>query len=111
MPDLEELWINAKNKAGAEQKLIRKYGSFTVLAIDGWLLNKPSESLRVMLLELMERRYGVSSTIFCTKFMQKDWHARLGSGVHADAIIDIVHNAHWVKSGKANMRDKLNNDI
>lgn len=112
MPDLEELWLNAKGKAGAEQKLIKKYGNFTVLVMDEWLLNKPSESFRMMLLELMERRYGVSSTIFCTQFMRKDWHARLGGGVHADAIMDrIIHNAHWIESGKANMRAKLNEDI
>lgn len=112
MPELEELWANAKSKVGAEQKLIKKYGNFTVLVIDEWLLNKPSESFRMMLLELMERRYGASSTIFCTQFMQKDWHARLGGGVHADAIMDrIVHNAYWVNSGKANMRAKINKDI
>jgi len=41
-----------------------------------------------LLLELMERRYGQASTVFCTQYQQKDWHQRLGSGVHADAIMD-----------------------
>lgn len=35
----------------------------------------------------MELRYGTASTVFCTKFKKKDWHPRLGGGVHADAIM------------------------
>lgn len=32
--------------------------------------------------------------------VKKDWHKRLGSGVHADAIRDrIVHNTTWVDTG------------
>ena len=45
----------------------------------------------------MELRYGTASTVFCTQLKKKDWHPRLGGGVHADAIMDrIVHNAVWV---------------
>ncbi|WP_304481772.1 hypothetical protein [Cryobacterium sp. M23] len=37
---------------------------------------------------------------------QKDWHQRLGSGVHADAIMDrIIHNTIWVETGTYNMRE------
>lgn len=50
------------------------------------------------------------STIFCTQYQKKDWHARLRGGVHADAIMDgIVHNAVWLDSGEVNMRAKLSN--
>ena len=35
----------------------------------------------------------------------EDWHARLGGGVHADAILDrIIHNVDIVFAGKLNMR-------
>ncbi len=45
--------------------------------------------------------------VFCTQFKKKDWHPRLGGGVHADAIMDrIVHNAVWVDMGEANMRQR-----
>jgi hypothetical protein len=33
--------------------------------------------MRGMLLELMERRYGETSTVFCSQYQQKDWHQRL----------------------------------
>ncbi len=61
--------------------------------IDEWLLDPPTDDVRSMLLELLERRYDATSTVFCTQYAKKDWHQRLGSGVHADAIMDrIVHN-------------------
>lgn len=45
----------------------------------------------------MEVRYGIGSTIFCTQYRKKDWLARLGADVRADAIMDrIVHNTVWV---------------
>ena len=51
---------------------------------------------------------GTGSTIFCTQYRKKDWHARLGADVRADAIMDrIVHNTVWVDMGDFNMREKL----
>lgn len=50
---------------------------------------------------------GISTSIvFCTQYSQKDWHQRLGSGVHADAIMDrIIYNTIWVETGTYNMRE------
>ena len=72
MPDLEETWVAAQDTTGAAAKFLRKYASFTLLVIDEWLLDRPTESMRGMLLELMERHYGGSSTVFCTQYQQKD---------------------------------------
>ncbi|RFA11695.1 ATP-binding protein [Subtercola boreus] len=106
MPDLEEAWVAAQDTTGGSGKFLRKYASFTLLVIDEWLLDRPTESMRGMLLELMERRYGETSTVFCTQYQQKDWHQRLGSGVHADAIMDrIIHNTITVETGTYNMRE------
>ena len=44
--------------------------------------------------------------MFCTQYPKKDWHQRLGGGVHADAIMDrIVHNTIWIETGNTNMRE------
>lgn len=107
MPDLEEEWRQAEDKPLGQNKFLKKYGSFSVLVIDEWLLDPPKGAFLRMLLELMERRYGSTATVFCTQYKQSDWHARLGSGVHADAIMDrIVHNTIWVETGSYNMREK-----
>ena len=94
--------------APAGRGTTRKYAAFQVLVLDEWLLDRPDELFRGFLLELMGARYGTASTVFCTQFRQKGWHARLGGGVHADAIMDrIVHGAAWVGMGEMNMRKEL----
>ncbi|RCS81238.1 ATP-binding protein [Brachybacterium alimentarium] len=108
MPDLEESWAAAQDKPGGREKWLRKYSTFTVLVIDEWLLDETSDEIRSMLLELLERRYDAVSTVFCTQYAKKDWHQRLGSGVHADAIMDrIVHNTIWITTGEMNMREHI----
>ena len=103
-PDLEDLWRESRERPGGERKLVRKYEAFGLLVVDEWLLDRPDTEFRSMLLEL---RYGTASTVFCTQFKKKDWHPRLGGGVHADAIMDrIARNAAWVDMGEANMRQR-----
>ena len=65
MPDLEESWATAQDKPGGREKWLRKYSTFAVLVIDEWLLDEPSDEIRSMLLELLERRYDTVSTVFC----------------------------------------------
>ena len=106
MPDLEESWATARDRPAGKEKWLRKYAAFTLLVIDEWLLDSPDDSIRGMLLELLERRYDAASTVFCTQYPKKDWHQRLGGGVHADAIMDrIVHNTIWIETGNTNMRE------
>src|SRR5699024_12728558 len=107
MPDLEEAWAVAKDKPLGTTKFLRKYAAFTLLVIDDWLLDHPDESMRSMLLESLERRCDATSTVFCTQCAKQAWHQRLGSGVHADAIMDrIVHNTIWVDTGTHSMREQ-----
>lgn len=107
MPDLEEAWAVAREKPQGQTKFLKKYVNYTLLVIDEWLLDHPDERMRSMLLELLERRYDTASTVLCTQYAKKDWHQRLGSGVHADAIMDrIVHNTIWVDTGSHNMRQQ-----
>lgn len=106
--DLEDLWRESRDSPGGEQKLLRKCGASGLLVIDELLLERPDELFGGMLLELFELRYGWASTVLCAQFRKKDWHLRLGGGVHADAIMDrIVHNAVWLEMGDMNMRQAM----
>lgn len=106
MPDLEEAWLASFDKSGGKEKFLRKFAAYHLLVIDEWLLDEPGETMRGMLLELLERRYDAVSTVFCTQYAKKDWHQRLGGDVHADEIMDrIVHRTIWVETGEANMRE------
>ncbi|MBW8381788.1 MAG: ATP-binding protein [Youngiibacter sp.] len=88
------------------QKLLKKYTAYHLLILDEWLLEEISDDEQHFLFELIERRYGVASNIFCTQFRNDEWHKRLGGGVHADAIMDrIVHNSVYIETGSLNMRE------
>lgn len=54
MPDLEESWATARDKPAGKEKWLRKYAAFTLLVIDEWLLDSPTDEVRSMLLELLE---------------------------------------------------------
>lgn len=105
IPDLLMLRDEATLVPLGISKLLRKFTNYKLLILDEWLLDDLTEEEQHFLFELIERRHDNSSTIFCTQFKKEDWHARLGGGVHADAMMDrIVHNAAWMFTGNLNMR-------
>jgi DNA replication protein DnaC len=106
VPDLMAEWEDAFGKSQGVKKLLRKYSNYKCLVLDEWLLETPDERQCHFLLELIERRYNESPTVFCTQFHRKDWHGRLGGGVAAEAVMDrIVHNCIWLETGKFNVRE------
>jgi DNA replication protein DnaC len=105
IPDLLMLRDEATLAPQGMSKLLKKFASYKLLIRDECLLDDLSEEEQHFLFELIERRHETSSTIFCTQFRKKGWHARLGGGVHADAIMNrIVHNAAWMFTGNLNIR-------
>jgi hypothetical protein len=58
----------------------------------------------------MEHRCESGTTVFATQYAKKDWRARLGGGVHADAIMDgIIHGAIWINAGTISMTEHNRN--
>ena len=107
MPDLAAQVTVASNKPGGVPKLVRKYATYNLLAIDEWLVDKPDELFKRFLLELMELRYDTVSTALATQLATKEWHRQLGGDTIADTILDrIVHNAIWINTGEYNMRQR-----
>lgn len=112
IPDLLMLRDEASLIPQGIPKLLKKFANYKLLILDEWLLDDLTDEEQFFLFELIERRHDTSSTVFCTQFMKEDWHARLGGGVHADAMMDrIVHNASWLFTGKLNMRQFYAKDI
>ena len=106
MPDLLTLYEEASVSKTGVSKLLTKWANYDLLILDEFLLNDLTQPEQLFLFELIERRYDKTSTMFCTQYRMEDWHARLGGGVHADAILDrIVHNVGVVYSGRLNMRE------
>ncbi len=106
LPDLlVEITIARGN--GTYQEVMKKYKKVSLLILDEWLLYSLKESEARDLLELIEARNKVSSTIFCSQFDVNEWHTSLYDLTMADAICDqIVYNSHTVKIEGDSMRKK-----
>lgn len=62
-----------------------------------------------LIFEIMERRSGNYSTIFCILYKENEWFKRLGENTLANSLIDrIVNNKITIKIGSTNMRKRLN---
>ena len=108
MPDMLA-YREEKMAAGwPEKKVLNKYVGYKVLVIDEHLIDKPTTDQMHFLLELTERRYDNSSTIYCSQYPVDEWHRRMGGGAHAESVMDrIVHNAVRIQMGDVNMREMM----
>jgi DNA replication protein DnaC len=100
---LEELAI-ARTSA-AYGSLLTRIAKVDVLVLDDFLLAPMTDLERRDLLEVLEDRYGKSSTIITSQLPTKTWHEAIGDPTIADAICDrLVHNAHVLSLRGPSMR-------
>jgi DNA replication protein DnaC len=107
LPELLDELTVARGE-GIFQKVISKYKKVNLLILDEWLLTPLRGDESRDLLELIESRHQVSSTIFCSQFSPGGWHEMIGQDTLADAILDrIVHDSYKILlKGKRSMREK-----
>lgn len=83
---------------GSYPKLLDQIAKTHVLVLDDFLIAPLKDSERrdiLEVLEVLEDRYGSSSTVITTQLPTKAWHEAIGEPTLADAICDrLVHNAH-----------------
>ncbi|MBE0597142.1 MAG: ATP-binding protein [Desulfuromonadales bacterium] len=92
---------------GSYGKLMTTYAGTSLLVLDDWGLTPPSDSQRRDLLELLEDRHGLRSTIVTSQLPVNLWHDYLGDPTLADAILDrLVHNAYKINLKGDSMRKK-----
>jgi DNA replication protein DnaC len=90
---VEELAIARAD--GTLARVLARLAKLQVLVLDDFLLAPLKDAERRDLLEILEDRYGHSSTIITSQLPTDKWHAALGDPTVADAICDrVVHNAH-----------------
>lgn len=94
---------------GSYGKLLTRLAKYALLVIDDWGLAKLSDKERRDLLEVLEDRHGISSTIVSSQIPLDKWHDTIGDPTIADAVLDrLVHNAHMITmSMKAESMRKL----
>lgn len=80
---------------GSYPALLARLEKVDVLVLDDFLISPLKDTERRDLLEVLEDRYGRSSTVITTQVPTKIWHETLADPTVADAICDrLVHNAH-----------------
>jgi len=78
-----------------------------VLILDDWGLMKLNAENRRDLLEVLEDRHGIRSTIATSQLPLEEWHAVIGDPTLADAILDrLVHSAYKINLRGESMRKR-----
>ena len=100
---LTELAISRAD--GRYPKLLASLAKTEVLVIDDFGLAKLSAENRRDLLEIIEDRHGVRSSIVTSQLPVEKWHAMIGDPTLADAILDrLVHSAYHLNLKGESMR-------
>lgn len=73
---------------------VEKIKKSDLIILDDFGLEKIQVDQRLSLLEIMEDRYGLKSTIIVSQIPTTEWHAIIGDPTIADAFCDrVLHNA------------------
>jgi DNA replication protein DnaC len=95
---------------GSYPSVIKKLVKAKVLIIDDLGLTPMSSPERRDLLEVVEERHGLSSTVVVTQLPIDRWHDNIKEATIADAILDrLVHNAHKITLKGDSMRKLRSN--
>ena len=90
---------------GRYPKLIHTLARTQLLILDDWGLVKLTAEQRRDLLEILEDRHGLRSTLATSQLPIEKWHATIGDPTLADAILDrLVHNAYKINLKGESMR-------
>jgi len=104
---LEKLFLAQAD--ASYRKLINKLSSADLLIIDDWGLEPLTASQRSDLLELIDARYELKSTLIASQLPIKNWYEMIGESTHADAILDrVIHGSIKIELQGESMRKKMN---
>ena len=82
---------------GSLGRMLGRLAKVDVLALDDWGHAPLGDQERRDLLEILDDRYGMRSTIMTSQVPVAKWHDCVGDPTHADAICDrVLHNAHKI---------------
>ncbi|NOQ95033.1 MAG: AAA family ATPase [Desulfobacterales bacterium] len=93
---------------GRYGKMLITLAKNDLLVIDDWGLAPLDDHGRRDILEILEDRHNVRSTIVTSQIPVQNWHEIIGDPTLADAILDrLVHNAYKITLKGESMRKRL----
>jgi len=102
---MNQLYIASAD--GSYSKLLAQIAKQQLLILDDWGLEKLNTKQATDLLEVIEDRHGLKSTIICSQLPVEQWHSMISNGTVADALLDrLIHNSHRIPLKGESMRMK-----
>lgn len=100
--------IEASREMGTYDKLMNSCAKTDLIVLDDWGLEKLNQRQALAILELLEDRYNLRSTIVASQIPPEKLHATIKDPTIADAIIDrLIHNSYKIDlNGENSMRGK-----
>lgn len=96
---------------GSYTRLLTRFAKADVLILDDWGLAPLGDQQRRDVLEVLEDRHGMRSTVVTSQLPIDTWHDHIGNPTIADAVLDrLVHNAHKLTmKGPSRRKEKAPN--
>ena len=92
---------------GTYGKQLRALSKIDVLVLDDWGLAKLTPDSQRDLLEILDDRHGVRSTIVTSQLPVDQWHGAMPDQTLADAILDrLIHDAYRIELTGESMRKR-----
>ena len=93
---------------GRFPRIFRQLVKADLLILDDWGPERFTASQRRDLMEIVEDRYGVGSTLITSQLPVDAWHDVIDEPTFADAILDrLVHNAYRIQLDGHSMRKSI----
>ena len=93
---------------GTYLKELKRLLKFQVLILDDFGLNKFDQKQREILMDLIEDRHEARSTIIASQIPITKWHALIGEGTIADAILDrLINSAYRINLKGKSLRKNI----
>jgi DNA replication protein DnaC len=90
-------------------KQLKQIEKQDLVIIDDFGLQPLDQTMRMMLMEIIEDRHQERSTIIASQIPISKWHEIIGESTVADAILDrLVHTAHRIELKGESLRKKKN---
>jgi len=92
---------------GSYGKMMLELARCDLIILDDWGIASMVKAQRHDLLEMIEDRHGLKSTIITSQLPIESWHEYIGDLTLADAILDrLVHNAYKISLKGGSMRKR-----
>jgi len=107
LPKLQLALIQAR-ASGTYAKYLERLAKSQLLVLDDLGISALDDNDKRDLLEIIEDRYGIGSTVITSQLPVESWHDYLGGSIVADAILDrLIRNAHRVELDGPSMRPEI----